>query len=58
MPALPLRAVLVGMLVYAEHNQSNPDQPDHNPINPINPVPFTSVHLADRFLAAAYRDEP
>ena len=55
MPALPFRAVVVLALVCGGSTESNPinqNQPGPtrpNPINPIKSVPFTSVHLADRF---------
>ena len=58
MPALSFRAVVVLALVCGGSTESDPinqNQPGPtrpNPINQINPiksVPFTSVHLADRF---------
>jgi uncharacterized protein len=59
MPALPFRAVVVLVLICWGATQANQGQPGSNqtqpvptrpnPINPISPVPFTSVHLTDRF---------
>ena len=48
MTALPLRAVVILALIWWGATQSNQANPS-NPINPINPVPFTAVHLTDRF---------
>jgi DUF1680 family protein len=48
MPALPFRAVVMLALVGWAATQSNPTNPA-NRINPISAVPFTSVHLTDRF---------